>query len=135
MADVSTKSKRHMITRNKYDWPIMISNAQSPLVTATTWLQSVPLEIRNGAVEEFVAAHGKEVKRVRDFNKKRNKTNTAAISFELSFKTRKGKQSIPLLKGSWGQERSHSRYRDVLRSDVLKATEVIPTPRNTYRLT
>ena len=114
------------------------SNADSPLVQTNVWLQSVPLEIRNGAVQEFVAAHGKEVKRVRDFNKKnkkRNKGTTAAISFELSFKTRKGKQSIPLLKGSWGQKRSDSRYRDVLRRDVLKATEVIPTPRNTYRLT
>ena len=112
------------------------SNAKSDLVLANSWLhESVPLDIRNGAVEEFVTAYKKEVKRVRDFNSKRNKRTTPAISFTLSFKTSKGKQSIPLLKSSWGQKISSSRYRDVLRSEVLKATEVIPTPTNTYRLT
>ena len=114
----------------------LYSNKSSDLVRANEWLdESVPLAIRCGAVEEFVAAYRKEVKRVRDFNGKRNKRTTPAIFFSFSFKTGKGKQSIPLLKESWDQKRSDSTYRDVLRSDVLKATEVIPTPTNTYRLT
>ena len=92
-------------------------------MVTTTWIgEHLPVDIRCGAVEEFVTARNKEVKRVRHLNKKRGKESTTpAFSFELSFKT--SQENIPLLKRSWGQKRSDSSYRGVLHSDLLTATE------------
>jgi hypothetical protein len=46
-------------------------------MVTTTWIgEHVPVDIRCGAVEEFVTARNKEVKRVRHLNKKRGKEST-----------------------------------------------------------